>query len=193
MCEILFIDGDDIFGYGLNVAARVENECEPGGVFLSEDAYRQVRGKCDQLQNCKGARPRRDAHALSDDFAASHESGDTAPSSAEIVASIAAPNGRQKAVIFFLAGPGFAPGSHQYVGVVPTAQADSTAWADRSKIFQSDCGALGETYDEMKKSVTWKSAQTLQIAFDPNRGCAWINQIAGRPGFDVVYVISSFK
>jgi hypothetical protein len=102
-------------------------------------------------------------------------------------------DGQQKAVIFFLAGPGFAPGSHQYVGVIPTAKADSTAWADGSKIFQSDCGALGETYDEMKKSVAWKSAQTLQIAFDPNRGCAWINQIAGRPGFDVVYVVSSFK
>jgi len=42
--EIL-IDGDDIFGDGVNVAARVENECEPGGVYLSDDAYRQVRGK----------------------------------------------------------------------------------------------------------------------------------------------------
>ena len=78
----IIIDGDDIFGYGVNVAARVENECEPGGVYLSEDAYRQVRGKCDQLQNCKGARPRRDAHALGDHFAAAHESvhGPTAKS-----------------------------------------------------------------------------------------------------------------
>jgi adenylate cyclase len=41
----VIIDGDDIFGDGVNVAARVENECEPGGVCLSEDAYRQVRGK----------------------------------------------------------------------------------------------------------------------------------------------------
>jgi len=38
-------DGDDIFGQGVNVAARVENECEPGGVYLSDDAFRQVRGK----------------------------------------------------------------------------------------------------------------------------------------------------
>ena len=28
----IIIDGDDIFGDGVNVAARVENECEPGGV-----------------------------------------------------------------------------------------------------------------------------------------------------------------
>ncbi|WP_245286715.1 adenylate/guanylate cyclase domain-containing protein [Bradyrhizobium sp. ARR65] len=42
--DIIF-DGDDIFGDGVNVAARVENECEPGRVYLSDDAYRQVRGK----------------------------------------------------------------------------------------------------------------------------------------------------
>jgi adenylate cyclase len=41
----IIIDSDDIFGEGVNVAARVENECEPGGVYLADDAYRQVRGK----------------------------------------------------------------------------------------------------------------------------------------------------
>ena len=41
----IIIDSSDIFGDGVNVAARVENECEPGGVYLSDDAYRQVRGK----------------------------------------------------------------------------------------------------------------------------------------------------
>jgi TolB-like protein/class 3 adenylate cyclase len=41
----IIIDGDDIFGDGVNIAARVENECEPGGVYLSDDAFRQVRGK----------------------------------------------------------------------------------------------------------------------------------------------------
>jgi adenylate cyclase len=41
----IIIDGDDIFGDGVNVAARVENECEPGGVCLSDDVYRQVRNK----------------------------------------------------------------------------------------------------------------------------------------------------
>jgi hypothetical protein len=30
----IIIDGDDIFGDGVNVAARVENECQPGGVCL---------------------------------------------------------------------------------------------------------------------------------------------------------------
>ena len=116
---------------------------------------------------------------------------DTAPSSAEIVRSILAPDGQHKAVIFFLGGPGFARGSHEYVGVVPTAQADVTAWADRNKVFQSDCVALGETYDEMKKSVVWKSAQALQIAFNPNRGCAInLKDYTGEQSIRVHYVVS---
>jgi adenylate cyclase len=41
----IIIDGDDIFGDGVNVAARVENECEPGGVCLSGSAFEQVRSK----------------------------------------------------------------------------------------------------------------------------------------------------
>src|SRR6516225_9472567 len=41
----IIIDGDDIFGDGVNLAARVENECEPGGVCLSGNAFEQVRGK----------------------------------------------------------------------------------------------------------------------------------------------------
>jgi adenylate cyclase len=41
----IIIDSEDIFGDGVNVAARVENECEPGGVCLSDDTYRQVRSK----------------------------------------------------------------------------------------------------------------------------------------------------
>jgi adenylate cyclase len=38
-------EGDDIFGDGVNVAARVENECEPGAVYLSSSAHEQVLGK----------------------------------------------------------------------------------------------------------------------------------------------------
>lgn len=41
----IIIDGDDIFGDGVNVAARVESECEPGGVYLAANAFEQVRGK----------------------------------------------------------------------------------------------------------------------------------------------------
>ena len=43
----IIIDDNDIFGDGVNVAARVENECEPGGVCVSGNAFEQVRGKTD--------------------------------------------------------------------------------------------------------------------------------------------------
>ena len=38
-------DGDDLLGDGVNIAARLENICEPGGIFLSDDAYRQIRDR----------------------------------------------------------------------------------------------------------------------------------------------------
>jgi adenylate cyclase len=41
-------DGD-LMGDGVNVAARLEGICEPGGICLSEDAYRQVKSRL-QLQ-----------------------------------------------------------------------------------------------------------------------------------------------
>ena len=41
----ILIDGDDILGDGVNIAARLEGICEPGGVCLSEDAWRQARGR----------------------------------------------------------------------------------------------------------------------------------------------------
>jgi TolB-like protein/Tfp pilus assembly protein PilF len=39
-------DGD-LMGDGVNIAARIEGVAEPGGVCLSEDAYRQVKARLD--------------------------------------------------------------------------------------------------------------------------------------------------
>src|SRR3954462_3540727 len=41
----IIIDGDDIFGDGVNIAARLETLCEPGGVCLSRAANEQIRDK----------------------------------------------------------------------------------------------------------------------------------------------------
>ena len=41
----VLIEADDILGDGVNIAARLEGIAEPGGICLSEDAFRQVRGK----------------------------------------------------------------------------------------------------------------------------------------------------
>jgi TolB-like protein len=43
----IILDSGDIFGEGVNVAARLEGVAEPGGICLSDDAQRQVRGKLD--------------------------------------------------------------------------------------------------------------------------------------------------
>src|SRR5258707_1766935 len=42
--DVIIEDGD-IFGDGVNIAARIEGVAAPGGVSLSDDAWRQVQGK----------------------------------------------------------------------------------------------------------------------------------------------------
>jgi class 3 adenylate cyclase/pimeloyl-ACP methyl ester carboxylesterase len=41
----IITDGDDIYGDGVNVAARLEALCEPGGVCISRGANEQIRDK----------------------------------------------------------------------------------------------------------------------------------------------------
>jgi adenylate cyclase len=43
----IVIDGDDIYGDGVNVAARLEGLSEPGGICVSAGVYDQVRDKID--------------------------------------------------------------------------------------------------------------------------------------------------
>src|SRR6266496_5490897 len=43
----IIIDDNDMFGDGVNIAARLEGIAEPGGVCISDDAHRQIRGKVD--------------------------------------------------------------------------------------------------------------------------------------------------
>jgi len=41
----VIVDGDDLYGDGVNVAARLEGICDAGGVFISGSAYEQVADK----------------------------------------------------------------------------------------------------------------------------------------------------
>ncbi len=41
----IIIEEGDIFGDGVNIAARIESIAQPGGICISEDAHRQVRDK----------------------------------------------------------------------------------------------------------------------------------------------------
>jgi adenylate cyclase len=49
----LIIDNNDIVGDVVNIAARLESIAEPVGVCMTDDAYRQIRGKveiaCDDM------------------------------------------------------------------------------------------------------------------------------------------------
>ena len=39
------VEGDDLLGDGVNVAARLEQICKPGGILISGTAYDQLQGK----------------------------------------------------------------------------------------------------------------------------------------------------
>jgi adenylate cyclase len=41
----IIIDEGDIYGDGVNIAARMESLASPGAICLSEDAYKQIKGK----------------------------------------------------------------------------------------------------------------------------------------------------
>jgi TolB-like protein len=41
----VLLEDDDILGDGVNIAARLEGICEPGGVFISGAAFEHVRGR----------------------------------------------------------------------------------------------------------------------------------------------------
>jgi TolB-like protein/Flp pilus assembly protein TadD len=43
----IIVEGDDIYGDGVNVAARLEGLCEPGEVCIARNVFNQVKGKLD--------------------------------------------------------------------------------------------------------------------------------------------------
>src|SRR5438034_8500069 len=43
----VLVEGDDILGDGVNIAARLEGIAEPGSICVSASAYEHVRGKVD--------------------------------------------------------------------------------------------------------------------------------------------------
>src|SRR5450755_5138987 len=45
--DVMVESDGDLMGDGVNIAARLEGVAEPGAICLSEDAYRQVKGRFD--------------------------------------------------------------------------------------------------------------------------------------------------
>ncbi|VIO78781.1 hypothetical protein CI1B_74550 [Bradyrhizobium ivorense] len=50
----VLIEGDDILGDGVNIAARLEGIAEPGSIYISDAAYQQVRDKLDVIFEDRG-------------------------------------------------------------------------------------------------------------------------------------------
>jgi adenylate cyclase len=50
----IIIDDNDIFGDGVNIAARLEGIADPGGICISDDAHRQIRGKTEIVYDDMG-------------------------------------------------------------------------------------------------------------------------------------------
>ncbi len=55
LCDILS-DDEDIYGDGVNIAARLESLSEPGGIVVSGSVHEQVRGKLDLAWDDLGER-----------------------------------------------------------------------------------------------------------------------------------------
>jgi TolB-like protein/class 3 adenylate cyclase len=83
----VIVEPHDIFGDGVNIAARLESISEPGGICISSSAYDQVQGKAGVefadlgLQNLKNiARPVRAYAVVLDGLSAATKGGSTTPS-----------------------------------------------------------------------------------------------------------------
>jgi adenylate cyclase len=81
----IIVDGDDIYGDGVNVAARLEGLAEPGGICLAQNVYDQVRSKVDLAFEDLGEKQVKNipeairVYAVKLDASAGAGSGDTAP------------------------------------------------------------------------------------------------------------------
>lgn len=50
----VIVHGEDLYGDGVNIAARLESVAEPGGICLSQQAYDQIESKLDLTFECLG-------------------------------------------------------------------------------------------------------------------------------------------
>ena len=97
----VIVEGDDIFGDGVNVTARIEALADPDGIAISEDAHRQVRDRLEVAWRDGGEHQVKNiARAVSVwRWAATDEQA--VPISATVGEPLAAPDGPSIAVLPF--------------------------------------------------------------------------------------------
>lgn len=60
----VMVDGSDIYGDGVNIASRLQELAEPGGVVISSSVYDQVHNKLSVGFDCLGQRPMKNVAPL---------------------------------------------------------------------------------------------------------------------------------
>jgi hypothetical protein len=169
-------DGD-LMGDAVNVAARLQSICEPGGICLSEDAYRQVRDKLQVTfadlgeQSLKNiARPMR-AYALKLGAAVSAPAaGRKARNRAFFWSVLAA------ALIAVLIAAKIAPPPAPAPAPVAAVAAPSSASAETPTAIEAPAGMQARQvapFDKVEVSGPWTldltvgQAQSVAVAADP--------------------------
>ncbi len=66
----IIIDGEDIYGDGVNIAARLEGIAEPGGICISRQAFDQIEGKLPLTWRSLGSQTLKNIPKLVDVYAA---------------------------------------------------------------------------------------------------------------------------
>ena len=94
----VIVEGDDILGDGVNVAARIEALADPDGIAISDDAHRQVRDRLDVAWRDGGEHQVKNiAHAIS----IWRWAAPANPTAAAAIDPLAAPDGPSIAVLPF--------------------------------------------------------------------------------------------
>lgn len=97
----IIVEGADIFGDGVNIAARIEALADPGGVAISDDAHRHVQGRLEVAWRHGGTHHAKNIARPISIWRWSPGDGRSRPSPATRAEALAPPDGPSIAVLPF--------------------------------------------------------------------------------------------